>query len=1085
MATILIVDDHVLNREFLLTLLGYGGHKLTEASDGVEGLKKVKAERPQLVIADILMPNMDGYEFVARMQRDPATASIPIIFYTAAYREQEANVMAHACGVKWVLPKPSDPELILETVNQALGLPFSPVGIPALTAPPAEGRRFTSIDSQIAEYFVELEASSHLLERITQKNGLGDQESADLGLMSKQLSKSLSNLQAVSLRLTALIELGIELAAEREPDSLVEIACRVVQNIGVAKYAAIGVLDVSEDKLSHFVSRGLDNENSSLLKTFQPRAGLFGNVLNGEALRCVSEPPGYPQKFGLPSCHPPVHSFLAVPLASRERTYGWMYLAEKLGADQFSEVDERVVATVAGQFVVAYESLILYEKVQRQHKQLSLEMEERLRLDQDLLRFRMAMNITTDAILLLDRNSMCFVDMNNTACRMLGYDRNELLALNPRALGSGSLDQLADLFDDIAAEGDNQGTIEITLTRKDGSRLPADIHLQKSRAGDSWIIVIVIRDISERKEAEGRLQHLAHYDPLTGLPNRVLFYETLDLALAEAKEKNWILAVLFLDIDRFKTVNDTLGHSVGDELLRMVAMRLVKCLRVRDTVGRLGGDEFALILILPDGAQDAVNVANKIGEVLRQPFNLEGHVVSASASIGITIYPHDAKDASTLIRYADTAMYQVKESGRDAYSFFTSDMNEQALARAELKNALIAAINNEEFVLYYQPKVNITTGRITGAEALLRWDRPGHGLVPPGSFIPLLEETGLIVRVGSWVIDAACKQINAWMHSSVGPVHVAVNVASRQFSDGGLETEVLAHIKKHGIEPALLELELTESSLMSNVEQTIEVLQNLKAVGVTIAIDDFGTGYSSLAYLKRFPIDKLKIDIAFIRDVTTSPDDAAITLAVIRMAHSLKLSVIAEGVETEAQLAFLQRHSCDEIQGYYFSRPVDAKAFENLILEGRHLPPIFEHFAGEQQTILIVDDDLITLNMLSGLVFQDGYRVLTAQSAAEGFELLAKHKVQVILCDQQMPNMCGIEFLHAVRDLYPDTQRILLSVTTELQSVVDAINENVLYRFYSKPWQGSVLRQNIRDAFKNYWQSDRGRRDQVVPAGSD
>ncbi|MGZ3159211.1 MAG: response regulator, partial [Burkholderiaceae bacterium] len=427
MATILIVDDHVLNREFLLTLLGYGGHRLIEASDGMEGLQKVKGERPQLVIADILMPNMDGYEFVARMQRDPATADIPIIFYTAAYREREATVMAQACGVRWVLHKPSDPELILETVQEALGLPNAAVSLPALASPPSEGMRFSTIDNQIAEYFVELEASSHLLTKIVQNKESATFEQEDVEMMTEQLVKSLANLQAVSLRLTALIELGIELSAEREPASLVEIACRVVQHIGVSKYAGIGLLDDAGKRLSHFVSRGLDNERERLLTSIAPREGLLGNLLEGRSVVRLSGLSGDPANVGLPSSHPPVYSFLAVPLESRKRIYGWMYLANKLGSDQFGEIDERVVMTLAGQLVVSYENLLLYEQVQSKHLQLAKEMSERVRLDQDLLRFRMAMNITADAILLLDRDSMRFIDVNDTASRMLMYTREELL----------------------------------------------------------------------------------------------------------------------------------------------------------------------------------------------------------------------------------------------------------------------------------------------------------------------------------------------------------------------------------------------------------------------------------------------------------------------------------------------------------------------------------------------------------------------------------------------------------------------------------------------------------------------------------
>jgi len=414
-------------------------------------------------------------------------------------------------------------------------------------------------------------------------------------------------------------------------------------------------------------------------------------------------------------------------------------------------------------------------------------------------------------------------------------------------------------------------------------------------SGADWIMVEVVHDITERKEAAQRLHQLAHYDVLTGLPNRTLFYETLKKTLRQATERDWMVAILLVDLDTFKNVNDTLGHAVGDELLIQFSARLVECVRIRDIVGRLGGDEFAVILVLQDAQQGAVLVANKIREALRAPFDLHDHAVVVTASIGITLYPDDASAPETLIKYADTAMYRAKQAGRDTYRFYTAQMDAEVLARLDLETALRRAVENEAFVLHYQPKVKLDNGRIEGPEALLRWQRPGHGLVSPQDFVPLLEETGLIVRVGNWVIETACKQIALWMRSRVGPVQVSVNVSGCQFIEGDLEANVIKALDENDIAAELLELEMTESSLMENTERTIATLQNLKQRGVQISIDDFGTGYSSLAYLRRFPIDKLKIDIAFVRDITSNPDAAAIALAIIGMAHSLKLDVIAEG----------------------------------------------------------------------------------------------------------------------------------------------------------------------------------------------
>jgi diguanylate cyclase (GGDEF)-like protein/PAS domain S-box-containing protein len=1069
-ATILIVDDHVLNREFLMTLLGYGGHRLLEAANGAEGLKMVNAERPDLVISDILMPNMDGYEFVTRMHSNPETADVPIIFYTATYREREAMAVAEACGVRWVLPKPSDPDVILRTVREALGVAEeAEETLPAFAPEPPGAGRFFDIDHKVAEYLGELESSSQLISQLANHGESPDPEGAHLTHMTQRLSRSLSSLQAVSLRLTALIELGIELGAERDPQALIEIGCRVAQNICVSKYACIGVLETGATELSYFAACGVGQQARLIAAT--PRAGVLDGLLEQRQAVRIDALPGDPAAIGLPDSHPPVHSFLGVPIASRERTHGWLYLVDKLGAVSFSEVDERVAATVAAQIAVAYENLLLYDQIKRHHAQLQLDMNARIRLDEDLRRFRLAMDATADAIFLVDRAGMCFVDVNATACRMLGYSREEFLKVGPNKSVDGDLQKLEDLYDKLLA-GDQSGTMaELQVQRKDGSPLSVEVQRRTLRSGQSWILVAVARDITERKEAEQRLLKLAHFDTLTGLPNRSQFYDSLSHSLTQAAEHKWALAVLFLDMDRFKNINDTLGHTIGDELLRQFSSRLVDCLRVRDTIGRFGGDEFAAILMLPEGAQNAIAVVDKIRDAMRRPFDLKGHEVTVTASIGISVYPGDGQDADTLIQYADTAMYRAKEAGRDAFRFFTAEMNAQSLARLDLENALRRAIDNEEFVLYFQPKIDIPTGRISGAEALIRWKRPGHGMVSPALFVPILEETGLIVRVGTWVLNEACRKIAEWGRTRIGAVHLSVNVSGIQFFVGGLEEEVMRAIKLHGIAPELLELELTESSLMSNAEETITVLQNLKKLGIQISIDDFGTGYSSLAYLKRFPIDKLKIDIAFVREVTSNPDDAAIVLAIINMAHSLKLQVIAEGVERDAQLAYLRRHGCDEMQGYYFSRPLPEDEFEVMLKEGRSLQAPVEETQLDQQTLLIVDDDHFMLDVLSDFLSQDGYRILTAQTAAEGFDLLARHHVQVILCDQCMPLMSGTEFMERVKNLAPDTFRIMLSAYADLTPIMAAINHGAIDRFYTKPWKGAVLRENIREGFRLHAQA--------------
>ncbi len=443
-------------------------------------------------------------------------------------------------------------------------------------------------------------------------------------------------------------------------------------------------------------------------------------------------------------------------------------------------------------------------------------------------------------------------------------------------------------------------------------------------------IVGYLIDITEKKRFEEQLLHLAHYDSLTELPNRVLFYDRLTQVVAQAERNQWNAGVLFIDLDRFKAVNDTLGHGIGDELLRQVSARLNATVRSGDTVGRLGGDEFAVILGELHQPQDAGIVAQKIIRSFDEAFTLNGRDMFVTASIGIAAYPPDGLDPDTLIKNADTAMYRAKQLGRNNVQFYTPEMNNRAVERLELEMSLHRALQRDEFLLHYQPKVSTRNGKLVGMEALLRWARPGHGLVSPAEFIPILEETGFIVQVGEWVLRAACAQLKASISGGLRPVPIAVNLSARQLQSAGLVDMVRKIFDESGVDPALIELEITESSLMHNTDEAVVLLTALKNTGLRISIDDFGTGYSSLAYLKRFPVDTLKIDRTFVRDIAVDESDAAIARAIITMAHQLSLKVVAEGVETEEQLAFLVKNGCDEAQGFLFSRPVPADSLASL-----------------------------------------------------------------------------------------------------------------------------------------------------------
>jgi len=497
---------------------------------------------------------------------------------------------------------------------------------------------------------------------------------------------------------------------------------------------------------------------------------------------------------------------------------------------------------------------------------------------------------------------------------------------------------VCDLFEQGGAE--RRSSLKAGAARvrgRDGANRPVTLHVTEYVASGVPHVLVRVRDASERHEAQERLKQLANFDSLTGLPNRVLFRDRLGQAMARAKRNGQPMALMFLDLDRFKFVNDELGHEAGDLLLQHVAQTLSSCLREGDsvvqggaqlhTLSRLGGDEFTLIVENVGSAEDAAHVARRMLEALGEPFVVGEEELVVTASIGISIYPTDDVDLDTLIRHTDMAMYRSKSLGRATYSFFSEDLTAAVTARVSLEGNLRRAIERDEFMLHFQPKADLRSGNITGVEALLRWQRPGHGLVPPDRFVSVLEDTGLILPVGAWVIRAACQQLAAWDRLGLPPLRLAVNLSARQFRHLYLASMIEDSLRENAIDPQRLEIELTETLLMEDTDATRSMLESFRRLGVRLAIDDFGTGHSSLSYIRRFAIDTLKIDRSFVQSLPDNSEDTAICSAVIALGRNMKMCVVAEGVETQEQARVLRELGCDEVQGYWISRPMPGPDF--------------------------------------------------------------------------------------------------------------------------------------------------------------
>jgi len=928
-ADILIVEDSPTQAEYLRQLLEEHNFHVALATNGEQALLMAHQHKPALVISDVVMPRMDGYELCKAIKSDNTLKAIPVMLVTSLASAHDV-MKGLECGADNFIRKPYDEKYLLARIehiliNQTLRKSQKvEMGVEILLG---GKKHFINAErQQIVDLMVSIyEEAVHIND--------------ELKVRQKELARSnqsLSGLYRIAVGLNgAATESEV---AERALERALELPGThggwiVLQEPG-GKLRLVAARNLPSGLDIATILAGDCSCHRQLLR------GEFGDARNVAECEHLQSLGGHGNN---------AMSHASVPLWIGDRCLGVMNLVGS-NAQMFDDADLRTLHGVGNQVAIALERARLYEHMERLVAErtvaLTAEIGERKQAEVAIRKLSSAVEQTADSICITNTDGV--IEYINPAFETItGYGRDEAIGKTPRIVKSGKHD--GQFYSDLwAVLGRGEVYRDVFINRKKSGNLYYEEVTIAPLTNDAGVITHYVsagKDITERMQIQERMHYLANHDVLTDLPNRALFMERLERALSRLQWHERVAAVLFLDLDRFKLVNDTLGHELGDRLLQALAQRLCTGMRGGDTVSRFGGDEFAVFLDDVSSPNDIAPIASKILEALTPPLTIDGHDLFVSASMGICLYPYDGSDAATLLKNADVAMYRAKQQGGNSYQFYQADMNAQALKRLDMEAHLRRALEREEFVLHYQPQIDLRTGRTTGYEALIRWQRAEQGLIPPMEFIPLAEETGLIVPMGEWVLRTACAQCQAWGKEGPQQPRIAVNVSSKQFNGGNLVAMVSRIMNENHLGPGVLEIEITESVLMDNAQAAIETLQILSSMGVSISIDDFGTGYSSLSYLKRFSIDVLKVDQSFVRDITTDPDDAAIVSAIITMAHQLDIEVVAEGVETREQLEFLRAQGCDFVQGYYFSRP---KPSTDITLLNTYMEPWPSDVAGSE-----------------------------------------------------------------------------------------------------------------------------------------
>ncbi|MFS2218099.1 EAL domain-containing protein, partial [Telluria sp. Tellsp104] len=991
-----------------------GGTRVPIAPPGGGGGAAARPGPPTLIVTDINMPRMDGFEMCKAIKQDPHVRDVPVILLTSLSSLYDV-IKGLDCGADNFIRKPFEADYLLGRIRFILA-----------------NRALRSNERVQLGMKINLGGQTHFITAERQ-----------------QIFDLLISTYEEAIHMTE------QLRAQQERIAHSYQSLEGLYRVAEAINPVLSEQDVAERALD------LPGVTGATIRLHdhdgRPTFAVARDGTGAVMAPCTCAMPAGAQPAAVMRSTCRGFPSLRVPLSTGTRSRGMMCLT--VGDGPLAEDDRQVLETVGSQIAVAVERAHLYGNMER------LVDERTAALESERALLAAVVNLSGALVCVVDGDGS--IRLFNPACEQTSGWRAEEVLGRP--------------FRDLFRRADNApvefnaspaGTVPVQQTgewvARDGSvRSVIWSSTMLPRAdGSVQYVVTAGMDVTELRRAEESLRYLSNFDRETGLPNDVLLRDRVRQMQARVIDGKPLLGYMLLRLTRLQVIRASVGVEAEQALLRQAASRLGELQDADLTVARTGERTFTLAALRANEAEMAT-LARLVLERMDQAFVHDDEDVHLDPCIGIALFPNDADDYDGLTQDAEAALQRALASKDERYAFYRPELNDGVYERYRFENALRRALERDELIVYYQPQASLATGQLIGFEALLRWQHPELGLIPPGRFIGLAEETGMVLPIGERVLRLACEQSMAWQREGLRAVPVSVNLSARQFSERIVDT-VAKILAETGLEPKLLELELTESASMEDPQKTVDILCKLKEMGVRLAIDDFGTGYSNLNYLKRFPVDRLKLDQSFVRDLTSDPDDLAIARAVIAMGHGLRLDVIAEGVETEGQLALLAQHGCDEVQGYLFGRPAAPDDCGRMLREEKALALDKLQPQPYHRTLLYVDDEVNLLAAIRRAMRQSGYRVLVASSAREAFEILATTEVGVIVCDQRMRGMSGTEFLARVKQMYPLAVRMVLSGYTDLQSVTDAVNRGAIFKFLTKPWIDTELDEAVREAFAEF-----------------